>query len=231
MSVDALTAAKRSHANTDRRSRDKKARRITGILKAELGDLTSKDVLDIGTGSGVIASTLRRVAGSVVSVDVTDDRIVRDFEFVPVQSEMLPFLDEMFDAVISNHVIEHVDDQLAHLLEVQRVLRPDGVCYLATPSKYWPLEPHFRLPLLSYLPQRLADAYVRLVRRGTRYDVRPLTFARLRSLARRAGLTLQDISPGLARAALRERLGFAPAAPLRLIRPFYPSHIALLRRT
>lgn len=222
--------AKRSHAITDQRSRNEKARRIEEILTAELGSLASKDLLDIGTGAGVIASYFQRVARSVISVDVVDERIVQDFEFRQVGSEALPFEAERFDVVVSNHVIEHVDNQLEHLREIRRVLRDNGLCYLATPNRYWPLERHYRLPFLSWLPRSAGTAYVRLARCGVTYDVQPLGSGRLHWLAEHAGLNINDISSDVARDVIRRRLRIGFGNLVRLLRPFYPSHIVLLNR-
>jgi 2-polyprenyl-3-methyl-5-hydroxy-6-metoxy-1,4-benzoquinol methylase len=63
----------------------------------------------------------------------------------------LPFPDEYFDVVVSNHVIEHVSDQQLHLSEIARVLKPNGVVYLATPNRLWPWEVHYRVLVLHYL--------------------------------------------------------------------------------
>lgn len=221
--------AKQSHADTDWKIRQEKARRIAALLHDKLGDLSSKDVLDIGTGAGVIASYTATRVRSLLSVDVVDERIVFDFEFRLVQSERLPLGDDSVDIVISNHVIEHVDDQMAHLREIRRVLRPGGVCYLATPNRFAVLEPHFRLPFLSWLPECARDRYVRLARRGEFYDVRPLTYTQLLDLARRAGLTVNDCSSEVARYTLRERLGIGLGIPSAL-RPLFPSFVVLLGR-
>lgn len=47
--------------------------------------------------------------------------------------EAIPFPDASIDAVIANHVLEHVDDDVVAMREVRRVLRPDGVAILSVP--------------------------------------------------------------------------------------------------
>jgi ubiquinone/menaquinone biosynthesis C-methylase UbiE len=114
---------------------------IESILSAQLGyAVQGADVLDVGCGNGDISTYFAR-NNRVVGVDVTDRRQGRDapFTFVALTSEQLPFADACFDVVISHHVIEHVADQRLHLKEVHRVLRDDGVFYLATPNKTSPI--------------------------------------------------------------------------------------------
>jgi SAM-dependent methyltransferase len=45
----------------------------------------------------------------------------------------LPFADGTFDAVICNHVLEHVSDDRLALAELHRVLRPGGWALLQVP--------------------------------------------------------------------------------------------------
>jgi SAM-dependent methyltransferase len=224
------TSTKRSHASADQRSREGKARRIETILTGEIGSLASKDVLDIGTGAGFIASHFSRLARSLTSLDIVDERVVYDFNFRPVSSERLPYSPETFDVVLSNHVIEHVERQLEHLHEIRRVLRPTGVCYLATPNQFSLLEPHYNLPLLSWLPKSLRSGYVGCTHRGVRYDVQPLSFGRLSSLAGQAGLSIEDLSCEVAIDVIYQRLGFRLSSIMKHLRPLYPSFVVLLRR-
>jgi ubiquinone/menaquinone biosynthesis C-methylase UbiE len=50
----------------------------------------------------------------------------------------LPFPDGYFDAVILSEILEHVDDDVAGLREVYRVLRPGGVVAITVPNANYP---------------------------------------------------------------------------------------------
>lgn len=47
----------------------------------------------------------------------------------------LAFADDSFDAIICNHVLEHVPDDHNALRELRRVLRPGGCAFITTPVK------------------------------------------------------------------------------------------------
>ena len=168
--------SKITHAVLDVKSRKKKASAIISILK-DYKNIKKCKVLDVGTGSGIIASEIGKISKKVFSVDVIDERITKDnFVFKKIKSEKLPFKDENFDVIISNHVMAHVKNDEMHLKEIRRVLKDDGVVYLSMLNRLWPLEPNFNLLFLSWLPKSLADAYVRLSGRGKCYNVNPLTY-------------------------------------------------------
>lgn len=159
-----------------------KAEKIVAILAAAGCPLNPDDrVLDLGCGSGEIAAHLARLA-HVTCADAVDQRVAgRDQPFIQV-ADGLPVAPAVFDVVLSNHVIEHVDDAAQHLREIRRVLRPGGAAYLATPNRLWPWEVHARVTLLHYLPTPLFDALAR--RLGRLHEpVRLLTLASLRRLA------------------------------------------------
>ena len=127
------------HAVLDLPSRSWKAEKIARLL-----ELASRKqpirLLEIGTGSGGIAHWFAhhpQLRCEVVAVDVCDNRQLHEgYAFQQVEGVDLPFEEASFDVVISNHVIEHVGDaqaQARHLSEIRRVMKPDGVGYLAVP--------------------------------------------------------------------------------------------------
>jgi SAM-dependent methyltransferase len=245
MTVTAQATERQPHAILDHESRLLKARKIARLVE-RVRPLEGASLLDIGAGSGYIASALAEIVGPqgrVAAVDVNDQRRTNEgYEFVQVDGTELPFEDGSFDVVLSNHVIEHVgdpSDQLHHLREVRRVLRPGGVCYLAVPNRWGLVEPHFRLPFLSWVPRRLADPYVRVARRGTHYDCLLPTRGRAERLFEKAGFQHEEVTIAAMR-VYREledlslpvrMLCGAPAPFLRLLGPANPTMIFLLRPT
>lgn len=226
---------RRGHAVLDLPSRDLKAIKIARLIGAGIGQ-PPRRMLEIGTGSGGISYYFGKAGAmgwDVEAIDVEDVRLVADgYKFTMVQGVVLPFADASFDVVLSNHVIEHVGDaqqQTRHLAELARVLRPEGIGYLAVPSRWMPLEPHYRLPFLSWFPQRIADAYVRLAGRGSYYDCRPLTAGELERKLRDVGIVFEQQH---ARALhLTYELERPDAALYRwLFKPIPDSIYAVLRR-
>lgn len=73
----------------------------------------------------------RQRSGVLVTTDLNGSR------GVAIRSDMtsLPFPDETFDVVIQHHVLEHIPDDAKALSEVRRVLRPEGLLFIAVPLK------------------------------------------------------------------------------------------------
>ena len=235
---------KSSHACRNLDSRRRKAEKIIRILEQERS-LRGAKILDVGAGAGVIAAQLAERAGPtgrVDAVDLDDQRIIHEgFTFTRVEGTTLPFPDESFDVVVSNHVIEHVGGrsaQLDHLREIHRVLRRDGLAYLAVPNRWALFEPHYRLAFLSWLPRRIADGYLRVTRNRTPYDCHPPGPLRLKRLLRTTGLQSTSAAGSAIQAMGELEEGGAatrfaalfPSRLLDLIWAVLPTFVLLLRR-
>jgi SAM-dependent methyltransferase len=226
----------------DRDSRRAKAAKIAALVERRR-PLEGASLLEIGTGGGIITSLLaERVGdgGTVSSVDVDDLRTITEgYEFRLVDGVELPFDDDRFDVVVSNHTIEHVggpEAQLVHLREIARVLRPDGVGYLASPTRWALVEPHFKVPMLSWLPPDARTRALRWSRRGSVYDISPRTRPELVELIDQAGLDATDVTVDALRVTADVEQGRAgrvaaalPDGVLRQARGAFPTMVFVLR--
>jgi hypothetical protein len=67
--------------------------------------------------------------------------------------------------------------------------------YLTAGNRFAPIEPHYRIPTLSWWPRPIADRLLRWSGRGESYDdIRFTTHARLLQSAERHGLQLEDVT-------------------------------------
>lgn len=175
-------------AMLDEAKRRRKAAKLVAVLRHFLGRdggdaaaaFDGLTVADVGCSAGFIADELaaagaRRTIG--VDIDVpglraAHDRFSARVGFVCADGEHLPFADGSVDVVVLNHIYEHVVDPDAVVAELHRILSPTGALYLGLGNKYGIMEPHYKLPFLSYLPDGLADRYVRATGRADRYHER-----------------------------------------------------------
>jgi len=103
-------------------------------------DLKNRIGLVIGFGRGHEASFLGRyLQAQLMGVDLRPPvNKVKQRDFTPAIANglRLPFQEEVFDFVFYHHVIEHVQDPRASLLQIKRVLHPGGVLYIGTPNRH-----------------------------------------------------------------------------------------------
>lgn len=239
-----MTMDRKAHAVIDLPSRQLKALKIERLLELKPGN-ERLQLLEIGCGSGGIShyfATHPKLPCDVTAVDVQDNRQVSDgYIYLPVQGVELPFARECFDVVISNHVIEHVGDvsnQLQHLQEIGRVLKPGGIAYLAAPNRWMLTEPHYQLKFLSWLPHRWRSPYLRWSGKGKHYDCEPPQPHELEALLDKTGMCYRNLCiEGWRETFDIERprhwstrvLRHLPDALLRPLKPIIPTLIYCLR--
>jgi SAM-dependent methyltransferase len=97
-----------------------------------------KNVLDIGTGSGLFAEAFANLGLDVTGIDAKPEMIIAAREHVPAASfregnaEVLPYLDGSFDLVFFGLVLHETDVPLKAIQEAQRVALK-RVCILEWP--------------------------------------------------------------------------------------------------
>jgi SAM-dependent methyltransferase len=181
--------------------RRQKARKILTVLRYHLGrqDLAGLQILDIGCSLGWFVETAVEDGASAIGLDIdlpglAMARRERDpgCGFLAADGEALPFRDESVDVVVFNHIYEHVIDADDVMSEIRRILKPGGVAYLGLGNRLGLIEPHYKLPFLSWLPHPMADRYIRAFGKADSYYER---FRTLRGLKRMtAGLHVFDYS-------------------------------------
>jgi SAM-dependent methyltransferase len=224
----------------DEQSRRPKARKMLSVLQHFLGraSLEGLTILDVGCSSGIVDDELRRSGARVLGIDIDVPGLAKAGErfgdvvsFLCADSERMPLADDSVDVVICNHVYEHVLDPVALFAELRRVLRPDGVAYLGLGNRLGIVEPHYKLPFLSWLPRPLAHRYVRAFGRAEHYHESFSTLSGLRRLTE--GFSAWDYTY----AVLADPVTFSagdvvptwtariPQAALRAARPLVPTYI------
>ena len=192
------------HRMLDEQGRRTKAAKIIAVVRHALGvaDLSGVRAVDVGCSAGFIADELALAGATTSGVDIDEPGLARARErfgervdFRLARGEELPFEDSSVDLVVLNHIYEHVVDPEAVVADIHRVLRPGGLLYLGVGHRFQVLEPHHRLPFLSWLPQRAADRYLQVTGRGHSYYEHYYTPAGLRRLV--AAFDVWDYTPSV----------------------------------
>jgi SAM-dependent methyltransferase len=92
-------------------------------------------LLDVGCGTGWLAEHFSDYTGidgspEAVAAAQSKGRSITEGDV----NEPLPFEDASFDGVVLKDLLEHVDDPVAVVLEVHRVLRPGGLVFASSPD-------------------------------------------------------------------------------------------------
>jgi demethylmenaquinone methyltransferase/2-methoxy-6-polyprenyl-1,4-benzoquinol methylase len=90
-------------------------------------------ILDVATGTGMVARALARAGAQVTALDQSEAmlEVARAHNppgvtFVHGEAERLPFGDATFDALTFTYLLRYVDDPAATLRELARVVAPGG---------------------------------------------------------------------------------------------------------
>jgi|SRR5882672_2584197 len=121
---------------------------VIDLLDPQLSD----QILEVGCGGGALLSRLTQRSRTVVGVDWLNTSVELARQLNPRaallrgDTRALPFAERQFDKVVAQHLIEHFDDTRQVLTEWRRVLRPNGVLVVVTPSIDFPHQQWFEDP-------------------------------------------------------------------------------------
>jgi len=140
-------------------------------LCALLRPLPGERILEVGCGGGALLASCIQRGAVALGLDINPQALALGRRGLPqtvviaASGLQCPFGDGSFDAVVSQHVLEHFDDADALLKEWHRVLRPGGRVVAATPNRHYPDPDLYGDPDHSHIYSR-ADLREALRRNG-----------------------------------------------------------------
>jgi SAM-dependent methyltransferase len=218
---------------------------IRGFVEEACRKLERKPprILDVGCGTGANLEMLAQY-GEAEGVDVSTEALAccraRGLQNVRQgEAEKLPYADGSFDLVTALDVVEHLDDDVAGLREMRRVLRPGGRALLFVPAFMflWGVQDD-----VSHHRRRYRLPGLRRVLQEAGYEVERATYANLsffapilmgRMLMRATGLrpaSENNINVSALNGVLGRVLGAESTLLRRMNFPFGVSALCVARR-
>jgi 2-polyprenyl-6-hydroxyphenyl methylase/3-demethylubiquinone-9 3-methyltransferase len=101
-------------------------------------------ILDIGCGGGLLCEPLSRLGAAITGIDASNDNIEvaklhskemnLNIEYIFCSPENLSFKDE-FDVILNMEVIEHVSDVNMFIQNCSKLIKENGIMFVATINK------------------------------------------------------------------------------------------------
>ncbi len=121
--------------------KNKRFKERTRVLKLfkKFFSVNGANFLEIGCGEGYMLIDANKTEWNIYGIDVSDNR-VREAKDNRINFEVGNLLEknyesEFFDFVYMDSVLEHVPDPIKYMNEINRILKKDGLLYLAVPNE------------------------------------------------------------------------------------------------
>lgn len=145
---------------------------VLAIAKKELNkNPENLTVLDVGSGKGEHSLELAKRVKSVVGIEAYNPSylIAKQTKTKAIFYNKLIEnyrTTKRFDLAISLATIEHMPNASESFENIFYLLKKGGMIYMTAPNRLWPLEPHYNLLFLNWLPLPLANFYLRITGKG-----------------------------------------------------------------
>lgn len=125
-------------------------------------------ILEVGAGLGIASCALSIIGHDVVALEpggigfesnqklsvVLAEQLRSEVSVINETAELVKFpQDSKFDFIISNNVLEHVQDYERALKNLSECLSESGMMIHSCPNYTFPYEPHFGSPLIPFFPR------------------------------------------------------------------------------
>lgn len=98
----------------------------------------SGNLIDIGGGTGRVATSMVGKVNKLVIVDVSFDMVMqarkKGFSLTCGKGEFLPFQEETFERAMIVDALHHCNDQKGVIRDVWRILKPGGLLVIVEPN-------------------------------------------------------------------------------------------------
>jgi len=225
--------------------RFRKAEKVRYVLRQYPAafDLKRAICVDIGCSSGVITNHISDLFRLVVGLEYDFYALKQhgplgdNVQLIHGDAMRLPVADQSVDFILCLQVYEHVPDAEILVCEMDRVLKPGGVIFFSGPNKGFPIELHYHLPFLHWLPRKWASALLKILGRGDHFYERIYSRNELMHLFQRfeiLDISVDILQQGQQFAGLRGPvlwLTKLPASFLNLFRGIFPNYNWLLYKS
>jgi 2-polyprenyl-6-hydroxyphenyl methylase / 3-demethylubiquinone-9 3-methyltransferase len=144
-------------------------------LEKHVFNLKNKKILDLGSGRGDFLIDLAKnnynITGlekNIEYIKITEQKAVANnlkINVIQSEAEKLPFENNSFDFINCSEVTEHVENPEKLLSESYRVLKRGGQMYISFHNRYGIYDYHYHLWLINWLPRKIAEQVIRLIKK------------------------------------------------------------------
>ncbi len=157
--------------------------------------LKGLDIIDIGCGGGLIAEPFARMQANITAIDAGEKNIAvakihaeksgLKIYYHQSTAEEFAATNQQFDVVLALEIIEHVADVAEFVNKCTKLLKPNGIMFIATLNR----------TAKSFLLAKIGAEYVlRWLPRGTHNFKKFLKPSEINNYAKQNNLQLQEIT-------------------------------------